>query len=121
MYWEQTGAHETALMDARSDLCFGRDVVRNPLRACSRLLPPTPLEWVHCHIARQPVAPADRRAVPEPLSAIVMKLLAKNAEERDQTAAGLEADFRRCLSGVAVAWPRSIHFLWARTTRRTDF
>jgi serine/threonine protein kinase len=57
-----------------------------------------PLEWVHCHIARQPVAPADRRAVPEPLSAIIMKLLAKNAEDRYQTAAGLEADLRRCLT-----------------------
>jgi serine/threonine protein kinase len=56
-----------------------------------------PLDWVHCHIARQPVAPADRRAVPEPLSAIVMKLLSKNAEERYQTVAGLEADLQRCL------------------------
>jgi hypothetical protein len=53
------------------------------------------LEWVHCHIARQPLAPVDRGAVPEPLSAITMKLLAKNAEERYQTAAGL---VRRCLS-----------------------
>jgi len=44
-----------------------------------------PLEWVHCHIARQPTPPGDRAAVPEPLSAIVMKLLAKNAEDRFQT------------------------------------
>ena len=33
-----------------------------------------------------------------PLSAIVMKLLAKTAEERYQTAAGLERDLRRCLA-----------------------
>src|SRR5205085_2092607 len=51
-----------------------------------------------CHIARRPVPPADRAAVPEPLSAIVLKLLAKNAEERYQTASGLEADLRRCLA-----------------------
>ena len=38
---------------------------------------------------------ADR--IPEPISAIVLKLLAKTAEERYQTAAGLEADLRRCL------------------------
>src|SRR5260370_9967153 len=57
-----------------------------------------PLEWVHCHIARQPTTPSDRAAVPEPLSAITMKLLAKNAEERYQTASGLEADLRRCLA-----------------------
>ena len=79
-----------------------------------------PLEWVHCHIARQPVGADDRRAVPEPLSAIIMKLLAKNAEERYQTAAGLEADLRRCLSGVAKSMVASIHSLWARTTCRTD-
>src|SRR5712671_4878964 len=57
-----------------------------------------PLEWVHCHIARQPTPPGDRAPVPEPLSAIIMKLLAKNAEERYQTASGLEADLRRCLA-----------------------
>ena len=56
------------------------------------------MEWVHCHIARQPVPPNERIAdVPVPLSAIVMKLLAKTAEERYQTASGLEADLRRCL------------------------
>jgi predicted ATPase len=36
--------------------------------------------------------------VPGPLSAIVMKLLAKTAEQRYQTAAGVEADLRRCLA-----------------------
>src|SRR5258706_6691448 len=57
-----------------------------------------PMEWVHCHIARQPVPPNQRVAgVPGPLSAIVMKLLAKTAEERYQTAAGVEADLRRSL------------------------
>jgi serine/threonine protein kinase len=40
-----------------------------------------PMEWVHCHIARQPVPPTEQVAgVPGPLSAIVMKLLAKTAE-----------------------------------------
>src|ERR1700719_3250900 len=58
-----------------------------------------PMEWVHCHIARQPVPPDERVAgVPGPLSAIVLKLLAKTAEERYQTAAGVEADLRRCLA-----------------------
>src|SRR5260370_13323683 len=58
-----------------------------------------PMEWVHCHIARQPV-PLDERVagIPRPLAAIVMKLLAKTAEERYQTAAGVEADLRRCLA-----------------------
>ena len=44
-----------------------------------------PMEWVHCHIARQPAPPQERVAgIPGPLSAIVMKLLAKNAEDRYQ-------------------------------------
>src|SRR5438552_3945863 len=58
-----------------------------------------PMEWVHCHIARQPM-PLDERVVgiPRPLAAVVMKLLAKTAEERYQTAAVVEADLRRCLA-----------------------
>src|ERR1700689_2084087 len=60
-----------------------------------------PMEWGHCHIARQPAPPAERsQDVPPPVPAIVSKLLAKTAEERYQTAAGLERDLRRCL----VAW-----------------
>jgi predicted AAA+ superfamily ATPase len=56
------------------------------------------MEWVHCHIARMPIAPAERVAdIPELLSAIVLKLLAKTAEERYQTAVGVEHDLRRCL------------------------
>jgi len=56
-----------------------------------------PMEWIHCHIARQPAPPLDRGTMPEPLFVITMKLLAKNAEERYETAAGPEADLRRCL------------------------
>src|SRR6202030_3783123 len=58
-----------------------------------------PMEWVHCHIARKPVAPSERlENVPAPVSQIIMKLLAKTAEERYQTAAGAESDLRRCLA-----------------------
>src|SRR6202021_1329082 len=58
-----------------------------------------PIEWVHCHIARQPVSPSERlKEVPATVSAIITKLLAKAAEERYQTAAGVERDLRRCLA-----------------------
>src|SRR4029077_11925699 len=58
-----------------------------------------PLEWVHCHIARQPLQPAERRKDLSPaVSAIIVKLLAKTAEERYQTAAGVENDLQRCLA-----------------------
>src|SRR4030095_66985 len=56
-----------------------------------------------CHVARKPGPPGERwTAVPAPLSHIVMKLLAKTAEERYQTAAGAEQDLRRCLA----SWER---------------
>src|SRR4029077_5710335 len=58
-----------------------------------------PMDWVHCHIARKPVPPADRlQTIPAPVSAIILKLLAKTAEERYQTAAGVASDLRRCLA-----------------------
>src|SRR6202035_913694 len=47
-------------------------------------------------MGRRPTVPRDRAAVPEPLSTIVMKLLAKNAEDRYQTALGVEADLQKC-------------------------
>jgi serine/threonine protein kinase len=58
-----------------------------------------PMEWVHSHLAKQAVPPSQRlKNVPPVLSAIIMKLLAKTAEERYQSAAGVESDLRRCLT-----------------------
>jgi len=94
---EQTGRMNRS-MDTRSDLYSLGVTLYQMLTGVLPFEAADPLEWVHCHIARQPVAPADRRAVPKPLSRIIMRLLAKNAEERYQTAAGLEADLRRCLT-----------------------
>lgn len=57
-----------------------------------------PMELVHCHIAKRATPPHElNRDIPEPVSAIVMKLLAKTAEERYQSAFGLAADLERCL------------------------
>jgi predicted ATPase/signal transduction histidine kinase/tRNA A-37 threonylcarbamoyl transferase component Bud32 len=97
---EQTGRMNRTI-DHRSDL-YSLGVTfyelltgRLPFQATD------PLEWVHCHIARMPVLPAEvEPAVPEVLSAIVMKLLAKAADERYQNAAGLEHDLQRCLTAL---------------------
>src|SRR6202022_1965442 len=49
--------------------------------------------------ARKPVPPSERlETVPAPVSGLILKLLAKNAEERYQTAAGVECDLRRCVA-----------------------
>ena len=59
------------------------------------------VELIHCHIARMPPPPHQRRpGVPEVLSALVLKLLAKNAEDRYQGADGLLADLAACARGL---------------------
>src|SRR6266851_2356884 len=93
---EQTGRMNRSI-DARSDLYSLGITLYQMLTSALPFAAADPLEWVHCHIARQPTPPGERATVPEPLSAITMKLLAKNSEERYQTASGLEADLRRCL------------------------
>lgn len=57
-----------------------------------------PLALVHCHIARQPVPiQALNPDIPDAIAQIVAKLIAKNAEERYQSAIGLSKDLELCL------------------------
>jgi hypothetical protein len=87
--------------DSRSDL-YAYGVML--YRMVTGVLPFTakdPMEWLHCHLAVQPMPPNQRsKTVPAQLSAIVMKLLAKTPEERYQTAAGMEKDLKTCLERV---------------------
>ncbi|MEH1791253.1 trifunctional serine/threonine-protein kinase/ATP-binding protein/sensor histidine kinase [Nostoc sp.] len=55
------------------------------------------MELVHCHIAKQPPLLGDREEIPQILCDIVMKLMAKNAEDRYQNAFGLKHDLQMCL------------------------
>lgn len=55
------------------------------------------LELVHCHIAKEPIPPHEiNPSIPQTISRIVLKLLAKTAEERYQTGLGLKADLEEC-------------------------
>jgi PAS domain S-box-containing protein len=95
---EQTGRMNRSV-DSRSDLYSLGVTYYQMLTGALPFSASDPMEWVHCHIARQPIPPAQReRAVPGPVSAIVMKLLAKIAEDRYQTAFGVEHDLRCCLA-----------------------
>jgi len=49
-----------------------------------------PMELIHCHIAKAPTFPHTQHPIPQPLSGLVLKLMAKNAEERYQSALGLK-------------------------------
>jgi len=95
---EQTGRMNRSL-DSRADLYALGITFFEMLTGQLPFVATDPMEWVHCHIARQPPRPTDKnKAIPEQLTSIVMRLLEKNAESRYQTAAGVEADLRRCLT-----------------------
>lgn len=93
---EQTG-RMNRVVDGRSDLYalgmtfYEMLVGRLPFEAHD------PVEWVHSHLAQVPVPPSKRiPTIPSVLSDIVLRLLAKHAEDRYQSAAGLQRDLERC-------------------------
>jgi predicted ATPase len=93
---EQTGRMNRSV-DCRSDLYSLGVVFYQMLTGELPFHAVDALDWVHSHIARVPRPPVEiNPEIPRPLSDIVIKLLAKAAEDRYQTASGLLADLATC-------------------------
>lgn len=93
---EQTGRMNRGI-DYRSDFyALGvtfYELLTGQLPFCSE----DPLELVHSHLTKTPaLAHAVNPAVPPQLSQIIAKLMAKNAEDRYQSALGLKHDLEQC-------------------------
>jgi predicted ATPase/signal transduction histidine kinase len=94
---EQTG-HMNRSPDARSDLYAFGVMLYQMVTGVLPFVAKDPMEWIHGHLAIQPMPPSQRAiAAPDQLSAIIMKLLAKMPEDRYQTATGVEKDLQKCL------------------------
>ncbi|MDB9524604.1 AAA family ATPase [Oscillatoria sp. CS-180] len=97
---EQTG-RTNRLLDYRTDfyslgVTFYELLTQEvPFRAAD------PLELIHQHLAQNPPPLEDKRPdIPLVLSKLVLKLLNKNAEDRYQSAQGIQADLERCLRDI---------------------
>ncbi|TMB22138.1 MAG: hypothetical protein E6J65_14880, partial [Deltaproteobacteria bacterium] len=95
---EQTGQMNRSV-DSRSDLYAFGVTLYQMLTGELPFAATDAAEWIHCHVARAPKPPGERvQDIPAPVEEIVLKLLSKTADDRYQTAAGVEADLQRCLS-----------------------
>ncbi|MDY7226671.1 trifunctional serine/threonine-protein kinase/ATP-binding protein/sensor histidine kinase [Hyalangium rubrum] len=116
---EQTGRMNRAV-DHRADLYALGATFYHLLVGAPPFEAQEAVELISCHIARAPQPPHLRRpSIPEPLSAIVCKLLEKNAEDRYQSAAGVLADLSECTRQLEATGHVAAFTLGEQDVRRT--
>ncbi|WP_414513355.1 AAA family ATPase [Nostoc sp. PCC 9305] len=94
---EQTGRMNRGI-DHRSDLYSLGITFYEMLTGQLPFQGKDPLEWVHCHIAKSPPSPKKLNSdIPQMLCEMIVKLLSKVAEQRYQSALGLQFDLEKCL------------------------
>lgn len=98
---EQTGRTHRPV-DARADLYAVGGTLYTLLTGGPPFSTGTPMELVHAHLARIPDPPESRssRVIPAVVSNLVVRLLAKNPDDRYQSARGLAEDLAQCLHSL---------------------
>ncbi|HTN86847.1 MAG TPA: AAA family ATPase, partial [Sorangium sp.] len=93
---EQTGRMNRGV-DYRTDLYALGVILYQTLTGQRPFEALDPMELIHAHLALAPAPPSRvDPTIPEAVCGVVLKLLAKNAEDRYQSAEGLLADLERC-------------------------
>ncbi|MFD1952123.1 AAA family ATPase [Sphingomonas arantia] len=83
--------------DVRSDLYALGIIFYERLTGRLPFTATTAAGWLHAHLAAEPPAPHRVRSdVPEAIGSVVMKLIAKDAADRYQSAAALVTDLQQC-------------------------
>ncbi len=97
---EQTG-RVTRTIDARSDFYSLGIIFYELMTGQFPFSSNEPMELIYSHIAKEPVSPSRiDSGIPEIISEMILKLMAKDPEERYQSCSGLISDLKRCLQQI---------------------